>query len=119
MLIIINTLLQRNLIIQMDTISSQKVSLVFITTLVDTYEELIDHQVVYGELDSKDWDFVDSDIFNTLQSRNQLPYNPDPDSGNLPDGVKATAQINQYYKEHHYMVPVLNNVVVLIKAVTK
>lgn len=88
-------------------------------TLVDTYEELIDHQVVYGELDSKDWDFVDSDIFNTLQSRNQLPYNPDPDSGNLPDGVKATAQINQYYKEHHYMVPVLNNVVVLIKAVTK
>lgn len=73
---------------------------------VDDYMDLLGHQAEYGDLDSADWDIKDTDIFN-----------PDPDS----DDTSTTKYryIKDYYIKHHYMVPVLNNVVVMIKAVTR
>ena len=84
-------------------------------TKIEDYIELVNHQVVYGELDSEKWDYVDSDI--CAYTLTGSPYTPPEEIG--PEGQLAEVEIDPYYELHHYMVPVLNNVVVLIKAVTK
>lgn len=71
---------------------------------VDDYMDLLGHQAAYGDLDSPDWDVKDSEIFSP---------EPNDDSG------YDYRSISDDYIKHHYMVPVLNNVVVMIKAVTR
>ena len=72
--------------------------------VISDYDTMVEHQAVYGELDRSEWDIADDKIF-----------------AEKPDESEATPirRIPKYYKLHHYMVPVLNNVVVLIKAVNK
>lgn len=70
-----------------------------------TYEDLLGHQAAYGDLDSKSWDYKDTDIFKGYK-----------DAG---DGTNQYREIDKDYIRHHYMVPVLNNVAVMIKAVTR
>lgn len=71
---------------------------------VDDYMGLLGHQAAYGDLDSPDWDVKDSEIFSP---------EPNDDSGYDYRSIRGD------YIKHHYMVPVLNNVVVMIKAVTR
>lgn len=61
---------------------------------VSSYSDLVKYQIAYGAIDSTSYDIPDSEIFTS-------------------DGVISTA-----YIQHHYMVPTLNNVVVLINAVS-
>ena len=179
------------------------------------YETLVDHQIAYGELDSKNWDFADTGIYGLYEKEVKNSFNKskyikytfynsshnattdilfsvndtnfwskadeDPlcirekntsdaetqtglsfivfyehgssieqeiltfpfgsiisefeepegnsrfvsgpvvmcetDSKPIPSSESVTPTINELYKTHHYMVPVLNKVVVLIKSV--
>lgn len=75
--------------------------------VLNEYDTVVEHQAVYGELDREEWDISDDKIFNeepTAQDDSTAP---------------KIRKIPYYYKLHHYMVPVLNNVVVLIKAVSR
>ena len=72
--------------------------------VISDYDTMVEHQAVYGELDRIEWDIADDKIFN------EQPYTTTS---------PAVRTIPKYYKLHHYMVPVLNNIVVLIKAVNK
>lgn len=88
------------------------------------YETLVDHQIAYGELDNINWDYSDDSLF-------EISYNPDnpeftpaedfdpPNKIEDPADKQGIIKIKDAYSRHHYMVPVLNNVVVLIKAVSK
>ena len=69
---------------------------------VEDYMSLLEHQAAYNDLDSKNFDRKDEEIFSTT----------------LESGANYR-HIDDYYIKHHYMVPVLNNVIVLIKAVTR
>lgn len=155
------------------------------TEIIDSYDKLISKQVVYGMIDSKDWDIKDTDISKFSDSELNILFKfeyTDPDSGitsklyiNMKDtdftsdkvipgddGITFSSikcktenahlyndpytlewnegdptlpknsvievidyvgytrkQVDDYYTKHHYMVPVLNNIVVLIKAVSK
>lgn len=148
--------------------------------VIADYDELIETQTAYGEIDSKDWDVEDAAIFNwvpPLDSTTDSEYlnfkyevtnldtnitteewlyinisdvtadgdnyivNDDvtcyksvpnliEDSGvTVPNGYiiskgnytefynYITMKIPDEYIKHHYMVPVLNNVIVLIKSI--
>lgn len=61
---------------------------------ISRYEDLVKYQITYGSIDSSAWD--SEPIFK--------------------DG---SCDINEDYSKHHYMSPILNNVVVLVKTVTK
>lgn len=83
---------------------------------IEDYLDLVKLQTVYGSIDSKEWDYsdnkiiippVDKDSNNMWESDN---YQPTP--GEVP-----TMVVDPYYIKHHYMVPVLNRVVVLVKAI--
>lgn len=131
--------------------------------LVTDYSNLVKHQVVYGELDSVDWDLKDTDIFEFIGgdasaisvvsksdtgnkifkevtgkdwdgdddhpyyltadeiNRLRLNYTVEDLSGNITvSGAKEDFYVlREPYIKHHYVVPVLNNVVVLINAVAK
>lgn len=69
--------------------------------VIDTYEELIDTQLVYGATDSRHWDYKDDEIFDRFTK----------------DDAKDCIDIKPDYIKHHYMMPYLNRVIVLIKAV--
>lgn len=71
---------------------------------INDYDELVKYQAVYGVLDSPLWDYEDSDIFNEAPEQ-------------VSEGV-FVRNIKSDYIKHHYMTPVLNRVVVLIKAVS-
>ena len=91
---------------------------------IQDYETLVDHQIVYGELDSRNWDYADDSLFEVLYSSDNpsKPSDTDfdpPDKPDDPADKQGIASIKEDYIRHHYMVPVLNNVVVLIKAVSK
>lgn len=72
---------------------------------VQTYEDLLGHQAAYGDLDSESWDYKDTDIFKGYRDTD--------------DGTNQYRTIDKDYITHHYMVPVLNNIVVMVKAVTR
>lgn len=77
---------------------------------ITDYDGLIQYQVDYGLLDRSDWDVKnDADIFELTDNRESDPAATPP----------ASLDISPHYIKHHYMVPVLNNVIVLIKAVTR
>ena len=62
------------------------------------YEDIINYQIIYGELDSASYD--EEPIFSD---------SPEAEYG-LP--------LNTEYVEHHYVVPFLNRVVILVKAIS-
>lgn len=72
---------------------------------VTDYDELIQYQIGYGEIDSRAWDVNDSDIYEIKSEKVS------------DEETLYTAAIKESYKKHHYMTPVLNKVIVLIKAV--
>ena len=161
------------------------------SVVIESYDDLISKQTVYGMIDKKDWDIKDTDISKTnesdlfiyfklsavidedgeivpipegvpqlyinindtdftsdkvIPSDSGVTFKPlivkegsllytDPynatvyeDQGPLGNDVKilvdgyvgyAKKQVDPEYIRHHYMVAVLNNVVVLVKAVSK
>lgn len=76
--------------------------------LIDTYEKLIKTQTVYGTIDSHIWDYDDDKIITIPESWNDSEIILDP----IPTKI-----IDPEYIKHHYMAPVLNRVVVLIKPI--
>ena len=71
--------------------------------VIDTYEKLVEHQLIYGDYDSEAFDIQDDEIFDK---------HPEYISGG-----KVSRKLNENYVRHHYMVPYLNRVVVLVKAI--
>lgn len=102
---------------------------------ISKYEDIVKHQLVYEEIDSDDYDVLDTDIYKNIdifteprassQSQTNASNLEESDdeygSGEfLSDGftvVKYDRVIPSNYSDYHYMVPVLNQVVVLIKAI--
>lgn len=95
---------------------------------LETYDEVVQHQLIYGEIDSEDWD---KDAVFDLEEYDVQP-NEDYESDNqiyddYGSGVFETASFtasaysglctSKKYIKHHYMAPLLNQVIVLIKAV--
>lgn len=101
----------------------------------DAYNEIVKWQASYGHFDSSDWDFSDDKLF--VPKRDNIDDSvPSPDTNvkdfNLQPGDFLTSSftvdnpdnanhwvrpIDPSYIKHHYMVPVLNRVVVLIKSI--
>jgi len=77
-------------------------------TLISDYNALVKTQTVYGTIDSRTWDIDDSEIFIFDHAFDNINYSGDDLRMN---------HIDPYYIKHHYMTPVLNRVVVLIKAI--
>ena len=97
------------------------------------YDVIVTYQSVYGHFDKVYYDIKDSDIFNKTRS-DIVALNEDttfPDisigpgefitdsfiAGNPSNANHYIKEISASYKKHHYMVPVLNRVVVLIKSI--
>ena len=76
--------------------------------LIDTYEKLIKTQTVYGTIDSRIWDYDDDKIITIPVSWDDAEIILDP----IPTKI-----VDPEYIKHHYMAPVLNRVVVLIKPI--
>lgn len=94
---------------------------------IEDYDELVGHQIVYGELDNRGWDIADTDIFELTQSDIddiESPYEggySDEDADKIKEYNEKKLKyktINSEYIKHHYMSPTLCKVVVLIKAVS-
>lgn len=102
-------------------------------TPASDYDVIVTYQSVYGHFDRESYDVKDSDIFNKVRS-DVVETNEDssfPDiligpgefitdafvAGNPSNANHYIKEINKSYKKHHYMVPVLNRVVVLIKSI--
>lgn len=88
--------------------------------LIDTYEKLIKTQTVYGTIDSRIWDYDDDKIITIPESWDDpeaiiIPENWD-DTEIILDPI-PTKIVDPEYIKHHYMAPVLNRVVVLIKPI--
>lgn len=85
-------------------------------TKITDYMNLVKTQTVYGSIDSRTWDYKDNQIIivpvdsSNVSIWSERDYKPDPNK--TPEMT-----IDPYYIKHHYMVPVLNRVVVLIKAI--
>lgn len=78
--------------------------------LIDTYEKLIKTQTVYGTIDSRIWDYDDDKIITIPESWDDAEIILD----SIPTPTKI---VDPEYIKHHYMAPVLNRVVVLIKPI--
>lgn len=78
--------------------------------LIDTYEKLIKTQTVYGTIDSRIWDYDDDKIITVPESWDDSEITLDL----IPTPTKI---VDPEYIKHHYMAPVLNRVVVLIKPI--
>lgn len=76
---------------------------------ISTYDKLIENQIVYKDTDSTSFDIADNKIFDTISL-------PDDDTSINNINYK---EINQDYIKYHYMTPVINNVIVLIKAINR
>ena len=103
------------------------------TTLLTDYNDIVEHQVAYGSFDRKEYDYEDSAIFDKTRSVIDNSVHPNSTVAiNVPSGsfltdsftVENPASASSYtkaisseYIKHHYMVPVLNRVVILIKAI--
>lgn len=70
--------------------------------IISNYSSLVSHQLIYGDFDNPLLDVDDSEIFtaNTVEI----------------DNIRTKA-IKESYIRHHYMVPYLNRVIVLVKAI--
>ncbi len=104
-------------------------------TVLDRYDDIVQYQTAYGHFDQKSYDFEDKDIFNkkrtVIDNVSQDTQHSDseftPSAGEFitePFTVENPSSANQFviaineeYTKHHYMVPVLNRVVVLIKSI--
>ena len=69
--------------------------------VLDTYDSIIRNQYVYGLTDFASYDVNDSDIFVKSDK----------------DGEKKYI-ISDEYKKHHYLMPYLNKVIVMVKAIS-
>lgn len=70
------------------------------------YMQLLGHQAAYGDLDSDHFDIKDDEIFSSK-------FESDHSSS------VRYRKIDDYYIKHHFMVPIINNVVVMIKSITR
>ena len=107
-------------------------------TPVTIYDELAADQVIYGIFDSKDWDIKDTEIYKLSNNPTQFEqiYKEKKCDGTIhdvtvpifykdkDDVIKPVPKSFSYimhpeYIKHHYVVPYLNQVVVMVKAVDK
>ena len=105
-------------------------------TPVTIYDEIAADQVIYGIFDSKSWDIKDTEIYklsteqltNVYKGKNKngavidvpVPIFYTDDSGNKKPVIKSFPYImDPEYVKHHYVVPYLNQVIVMVKAVDK
>ena len=69
--------------------------------VLDTYDSIIRNQYVYGLTDFASYDVNDSDIFVKSDKNGEKKY-----------------IISDEYKKHHYVMPYLNKVIVMVKAIS-
>ena len=107
-------------------------------TPVTIYDELAADQVIYGIFDSKDWDIKDTEIYKLSNNPTQFEqiykekkcddtihdvavpiFYKDKDDVIKPVPKSFSYIMDPEYIKHHYVVPYLNQVVVMVKAVDK
>ena len=104
-------------------------------TILTDYNVIVDYQASYNHFDFEWYDYKDSELFDLVRSPVDDSVHEDEtpvSEYNLQDGDFITSsftvgnpntashwtrKIDSKYIDHHYMVPVLNRVVVLIKSI--